>query len=1275
MRIRHPKHAPWLTPPFRNFGFAVMVLSFVLLLGASAPARAEAASPQPFWDRCVADVEPDVQCSGPRGVATAPATAGAGVAGNVYVADSFNARIVAFTPWGSFVRSWGWDVVQTGPDDNGGGFEICVPSNGDVCKAGVGGVGAGQFGDIAGPQGVAVDSAGNVYVVDHGIPSNQRVQKFDPEGHFLRMWGKGVNIGTAADKEICTNAGPPTDVCGAGGEGSGPGQFGALPPVGSYIGVDTAGTATAADDRVYVGDQGRIQRFDSDGKYLAEIAVPGETVRALAVDPSGNLYASFCANAECIFNSPAKANVRKWSSVGAEQPPITVSNPQALATGPSGNLYVESASSGASNPTIRQFSPAGAEILEEKTTAPFFPTFPFTPGFSESTGIATGSACMSAGYDLYLTAPNGLRAYGPPPDNAALCPPPLHAPEIEDQGTLAVEPDLATVQARINPQFWADTSYFVQYGTAACVEGEAAAWAAPCVAQTPGSPAALGAGVTDVGAKTAKVVLGGLTPDTEYRYRFVAQSSGGGTVFGAGGTEAADGASASFMTPGVPAPLPSDNCGNSVFRSGSSAFLPDCRAYEMVSPVDKNGGDISGRWDEAYVQASSAGNRITYTAEAAFGDQPSNKLANQYLASRIAGVGWSNRGIAAPLGKQLQPGPARETGIFSPDLCSNWIVDFNAIPLTPEAPAGYANLYQHDLCGAGGFEALIGTAPPPPAGPTQYVSVDSVQGYSKDLGHVFFVARAKLTDDASDALDGNEGTGAPIRQLYDYQPSDGSIHLVSVRPDGTADPGVLAAGAELGGGAFGLIQGTLRHAVSEDGSRAFWTSASTEARGTLYLREHPEQGIVAGECSEAAIACTVKVSNGAGSFWGATPSGSEALYSEGQISESGAGVATLYRFDVATETRTPVAAGVRGVLGASENLSRVYFVSTDLLTPGQQNSEEDEAQAGKPNLYLDEEGVPIFVATLLDGAGGDIGGAYGDKNTYSIGSVNPHFNAARVSPDGARVVFESRARLTGFDNTDLDTGKAAVEVFTYRAGGALRCVSCNDTGVRPAARELPVSYRKQSSLKGEHTGVFAAAWIPALEHPLAESKLLSENGNRIFFNSNTPLVLRDTNGAQDVYEWEAPGEGSCAESSAAYHELNGGCLYLISSGESPSESEFWDASPDGNDVFLTTESSLLPQDPGSVDLYDARAGGGFAQPAAAAACEGEACQAPTPAPDDPTPASSAFEGAGNVPKSGKKPCPKGKVRRHGSCAKKKHGKGKYKRAQHRPASHDRRTAR
>lgn len=78
-----------------------------------------------------------------------------------------------------------------------------------------------------------------------------------------------------------------------------------------------------------------------------------------------------------------------------------------------------------------------------------------------------------------------------------------------------------------------------------------------------------------------------------------------------------------------------------------------------------------------------------------------------------------------------------------------------------------------------------------------------------------------------------------------------------------------------------------------------------------------------------------------------------------------------------------------------------------------------------------------------------------------------------------------------------------------------------------------------------------------------------------------------------------------------------------------------------------TQQSLLPQDPGSYDLYDAREGGGFPVPAVAVPCSEEGCQGKVPAPSSPTPMSNQA-GPGN-PKAKPVKCKKGthKVTKHG----------------------------
>jgi hypothetical protein len=89
----------------------------------------------------------------------------------------------------------------------------------------------------------------------------------------------------------------------------------------------------------------------------------------------------------------------------------------------------------------------------------------------------------------------------------------------------------------------------------------------------------------------------------------------------------------------------------------------------------------------------------------------------------------------------------------------------------------------------------------------------------------------------------------------------------------------------------------------------------------------------------------------------------------------------------------------------------------------------------------------------------------------------------------------------------------------------------------------------------------------------------------------------------------------------------------------------------------------VSQDPGLIDLYDAREGGGFPPPLPPIVpCSGEACQSPGPMPGDVTPASQQ-PGPGNVvPKHPK--CRKGKVwsKKKKHCVPRKGKHNKHRRA-------------
>ncbi len=1200
---------------------AGVILCALAILAFWPVARADGAIPSPFWKKCTTGSGAG-QCLIPRGIASDPDS------GHVYVADNTNNRINEFTAWGAFIRTWGWDVVASGPDDDTAApedeFEVCVPANGDLCKAGAEGSGSGQFVE---PQGLTLDSGGDLYVAD-GPESKRRVQKFDPaagpseeEVRFVLMLGGKVNktkveaLAPEAQQNICPVASG--DVCQAATAGSGPGQFENTGAFGGYLATNPV------DGRIYVGDRERIEVFEPDGTYVKSVLVPGEIVQSLTVDPVGDLYVSYLNVGKTIF-ALAKPNAHKLSASGASICTLEAKNPTAIATDPSGGVYVVDSrvfgSGEERSLEVRQFNSECADKGE-----------PFGIGeIDASADIATSAACGVNGVDVYVSnavfEDSFVKAYGPRPD-PNVCPPPPHDPAVDAQYATSVGPDNATVAAQINPHFWPDTRYYVEYGTAPCTGGTCA--------QKPVPPGTIlkGADVEE-DVSSGGIVLDKLEPNTTYHYRFVSQSSGGGPVFGIdpdgeeGPKEAsfAEGLEATFKTPPPPAP-PKVDCPNQAFRSGASAHLTDCRAYEMVSPLDKNNGDIAvlGRlatpsYPAALEQGSNDGEKLTYTSAIAFGDAVGAPLNSQYLATRKAGQEWSTHAISPPQESITTINADLQYKWFSADLCQGWLLYENVLQLAPGATPGNFNIYRRQNCepAEGAYEAVT-TGAPSGAG----LFLPQLQGVSSDGAHTFFTAEGGVA----------AGGNPDATQLYES--TGGALRLVCILPNGVPSAQNCAAGT-LNTIGFDGRENTVARAVSEDGSRVFWTAFSNEAGpGSLYLRENPDQEPTAsGECSasEPEKACTAQISSAAARFWTAATDGSKAIYTVGD---------ELLEYDVEEGVARQIAAGAVGVLGASEDASRVYFSSTEVLSGDEENSEGEEAEAGEPNLYLYEAGEGggggsfTFIATL---AGNDVAIGNGGSSLAAI-TPDPMRRAARVSADGEHVAFPSAASLTGYDNTDAISGKADSEVFLYGADSdELACISCNPSGARPKGRDYEIRNKPQ--------GTWAAAQVPAWENQLFAPRALSASGSRLFFESFEALVPRDTNGAQDVYEWErAAGEEECKKAGGELYVASaGGCLSLISSGESPTDTEFADAGPNGRDVFIKTASSLLPQDPGQVDIYDAREEGGLPiPPPAQPPCEGEACQSPPAAPEDPTPASSDYEGPGNEKaQPGKPRCPKSK---------------------------------
>jgi DNA-binding beta-propeller fold protein YncE len=1380
-------------------GLIVGILSGTLaLLFFAVPAMAEA--PPTLWTRC--DGPPptlpvaDPACEIPRGIAADPDT------GNIYVADQENARVVEFSVWGEFLRAWGWDVVASGPGDDTSPptneFEVCEPASGDTCKDGAFGGGAGQFG-FSGPQGVARDPSGNVYVVDL---SGRRVEKFTSEGEFLLTFGGDVNKtkveegAPAAARNRCPV--DPGDVCQAGTEGAANGQFGAW-KVGSYI-------AAGPDGTIYVGDVNRIQKFNGAGEYIGEIKFEGSgevgalpkagTVNALAADPvSGDLYFAYFSTGSNGAVDPEPFVLRIDPVTGEILCKLEVGKPRAVAVDPVGGVYVFDRGlfgGGAGNQISRvlQFDPelnpnCDPNPIDLETGYIGFGKDEFeTIQGRQITGLAASNACGIEGFDIYVPNPekNFIRAFGPQPD-PLICPPPEVPPEIDAQYASSVDDESAVVQAIVNPHFWSGalgtTTYYLQYGTATCIDVQG--WDAPCVTHQPQPPGSiLAGGAVDVGVKTGEVFLEGLQPATAYRYRFVAEGSGalGVEIVGVGGKAGEEGKAAGFTT-FPPQPEAKTECPNQAFRTGPSARLPDCRAFELVSPLDKDGADITSGGAEID-QAARNGDSLAYTVARAIGEAESAPLHSQYIARRDPATGWASEPIGAP-----REGPSFWMGepphnkytyvgldfphyrAFSEDLCSGWNLEDTDPVLAPGAIPDYPNIYRRDNCSKPTTFETITTVKPPELVPAGYGP--TILGFSAEGLHTVFEANGKLTDDTPLCVVEDEEC---TRRLFISTPGEG-LRLVSVLPDGSVNEAPETQsplGTATSFDAYIRADNTA-DAIAADGSRVYWSGRGGGA-APLYVRLNPEEeqsaliggkgqivnnqnkvlslvaaegkgtlsassstvtavettvgqfvvgqpitgtGIPAGTtivevsgstltlsaaatssgtvtikssgpapfavgqpisgegiplgttivavaagqltlsanatqtksislfgaCREAEKACTLAVSSGNARFWDATPDGNRAIYTVGEVGGE------LREFDMATQSSQPIAGEAIAVMGTSEDLSHVYFASREVLEGG--------AQTGEPNLYLyqrDNGGSLTFIATLserdveLDGFG-----------LLSPVAIETRVRDSRVSPDGEVAAFTSVASLTGYDNADLHSGEPDTQVFVYDAGeDALRCVSCNPGGTRPVGTQ--VLNRGQG---------WVSSVVPPWMSSLYPSRALSDDGERLFFESIDALVLADTNGRQDVYEWErAESAAQCGPTGAGaelYVAAAGGCISLISGGQSKGDSDFIDASPDGRDVFIRTGSSLLAHDPGLLDIYDAREGGGFPPPEELLPpCEGEACQNPAPPPEETTPSSTVVGPSGNVTERPRPRCRKGKVRRRGRCVPRKRAKRAAKRA-------------
>jgi hypothetical protein len=1168
------------------------------------------------------------------GVAVDPASS------DVYVVDRENYRVEQFDPEGHFILTFGWEV-------NKNGTNVCTAVEAKKCKAGVEGPEGthenGQFRWSFEGSFIAVGPGGKVYVGDRA-----RVQVFDSSG----AWQENISLAELSSEEA-VNA----------------------------LAVDASGDVFVVDGFAGGGVHEftfskttlkweETRRFDENSFGIKAIAVDagGDLYvednssggyQFLKYDPTGKQLASFGANTVGFSKGIAFADATgqlyvTGSTIETEghpsEPRVFVLTPPP--TGPvieseagKPGLHGEATLEAAINPqghttkyhfeylTEKQFKedgesfgagtvatptpPAalgGSEFEEEHVKAEL-PEAALVPGETyrwravASNECETGKTCTADGAAQTLAETPSALVDGPSAAN--------------------VTATSATLAARIDPQ-GASTSYRLEYG--------------PTTAYGHVLGGNVGAGTEFV---PVSHYVQELAPATTYHYRFVTENN---------------------CFPGKLAVVCTQEGADHAFTTGpagSQFALPDNRAWELVTPPN-----TAIPLTLVKRQAASDGSAIAFsTAGAPLGEEgvSGTDAGPDPALSRRGASSWGAQNIHWPIslpkeGANTLKGTENlgSTLAFSSDLASMlFFGQENDGVLVPEALEGTPYLRANLTCAvsepASCYKPLL---TPANTLPGTDLMVDELTGNNvpaefprsqvdvlastPDFTHVVFGSPLKLTAEAEAycASCGVGGTSGGIAyklgNLYEW--SGGHMQVVSVLPNGSVDKTNEAMPA---GGSNGI--GAVQRVISGDGRRFAWTLGNPFSPGAttgfraLYVRDTVEGK-------------TAHVGGASARYQTMNENGSRVLFLEhGDLYvyeiEAGAAVdAGTTRDLTASHGPGESSAGVQqNVYDVSEDGSYVYFVATGVL-PGGANATGEHASAGADNLYVlhDEGGTwgaPSFIATLSSE----------DENSWGpqAGGGGPEIKrlSSRVSPNGRYLAFMSNRSLTGYDNVDANpaaNGARDEEVFLYHApehlageSGSLICPSCDPSGARPHGQLIPFG-GGESTLVEENASWplrWLAGSVPGWEVTSGDNvhqpRYLS-NGGRLFFNSPVALVPQDANGLQDVYEYEPAGEGSCAKAN--------GCVSLISSGHSASESVFMDASEKGNDVFFLSADHLSTADADSAyDIWDAHVCSASSPclipPVLPPPCSsGDSCKpAPSPQPElfgaGP---SETFSGAGNV---------------------------------------------
>jgi hypothetical protein len=1176
---------------------------------------------------------------------------------DVYVADTGDNLVSKFTPAGVLVAAWG---------NNGSGGTANGQLNGSATTL---------FGSIAG---VAVGATGTLYVMNTENPN--RVFEFEPDSTLigeLELSKEVLPLGLAVNGE-----GHLFKLDAVNGIVEYP-ETGEEPLRFLTISGLESGTLTSGPEGglYFAGLAGTLDHYAFNG--TGEVLEQGGATCVKRCNPTDSTSVGFVASGIGV-GSGGDVFLSNATTGEVEEYGLAVTLPDVV-TGAATEVKPTSVQvNGTVNP---EGLPATECVFEYGETTSYGKTAaceePSALELSGSSPVPVHAVIegLSPGvvYHFRLIArnandPGPANTPNPGSDESFKTPP---RPSIDSATVTGLSATSAVLNASINPHE-AATTYHFEYDTRPYLKAEA-----PHGRQLPEVKGKLVEGKLAPASRDEEVSqpIPELVANKTYYWRVVATNASGTTT----------------------------SVGHSFVYETAGRELPDGRAYEMVTPNRKNGsliGDVSISGVQPDIAAD--GQQVMAMAIQCFAGaescnaQQADNVGSPYEFTRTAS-GWVTTPLSPPASEFTQDtgwaysaqegtalfsmptAPSGENDLYKREPSTAKFVDIG--PDTPpedgpHAPSGgkasaieqaYTTDFSHLAWDAQYLWASPFLVKESTSEVFEYVGTGNTRPFQvgvvggkgshelvSDCGTNLGPAISSITAPGSMSVTGEtvfftalpEGTLGPCptgalgevkapEVLARIDGESAGAHTVAL-----SEPSPSACGSGGGAGEVSCRAAAMKLAgaefvgASEDGSNAFFLSTQQLTDGAS---EDPDSVDNAAKL----LGCLVTVGvNGCNLY----------LY-EGVTAEE----ASDRRLVDVSEGEGVVAGGprVQGVVAVSPEASgeRIYFVAQGVLTGKERpgctaewaaagRGEEAVCHAvdGAENLYVYDVGTHSL-AFITDMTGND-------SPEWAAEPGTP----ANVTPDGQFLVFLSHGQPTA-DDTNRS---GAYQVFRYDAatGSLLRMSIGNagfdDDGNRSSATQCSVPEDVCSE----------DAYIVQGSRASRPDPTMADNGLRVFFESPVALTahaLEDVEiavggeifgghenfpvYAQNVYEWEAEGVGSCPPGRAT------GCVYLISDGRDVSVNRggsvgcsrgsstcLLGSDATGDNVFITTADSLVASDTNTeLDYYDARvcepedgdpcveAGGTLAP-----GCSGEECRGlPGASTTNRPAASSTFSGPGN----------------------------------------------